>query len=145
MSALRPHIRAARALAEAFAFEANETGDERNGLLLCRISAAYSRAAKSMEAIAEADSYAAYDDRLAALSRELGKAEAELISVRSAPDSANYHGRSRTEAAQREVKRLRDEVDRHLKSGPDPVVIHRQSAGQTAEALAGWPVQREGC
>ncbi len=27
----------------------------------------------------------------------------------------------------------------------EPVVIHRQSAGQVAEVLADWPVQREGC
>ncbi|ARR53511.1 hypothetical protein HY78_08785 [Rhizorhabdus wittichii DC-6] len=27
----------------------------------------------------------------------------------------------------------------------EPVVIHRQSAGQVAEASADWPVQREGC
>lgn len=49
MSILLGHIRAARALAEAFAFEANECGDERHGLLLVRISAAHTRAANSME------------------------------------------------------------------------------------------------
>lgn len=58
MSALRPHIRAARALAEAFAFEANEIGDTFHAPLLLRMSAAYSRAAAVMEAVEVAD-YAA--------------------------------------------------------------------------------------
>jgi hypothetical protein len=42
-------IKAARALAEAFAFEANEHRDDSSGALLTRFSAAYSRAAQSME------------------------------------------------------------------------------------------------
>lgn len=50
MSALLPFMTANRSLAEAFAFEANECGDEPNALLLTRISAAYSRSANDLEA-----------------------------------------------------------------------------------------------
>lgn len=49
MSYLTDHAIAARSLAEAFAFEANECGDDRNALLLTRMSSAYSRAAADME------------------------------------------------------------------------------------------------
>lgn len=49
MSQLTPFIRAFRAEAEALAYEANECGDEQNALLLTRLSAAKSRAAKSLE------------------------------------------------------------------------------------------------
>ena len=55
MSVLAPHIRAARALAEAFAFEANECGDERNALLLVRMSASYTRAADDLQAQQQAE------------------------------------------------------------------------------------------
>lgn len=58
MSVLLGHAKAARALAEAFAFEANECGDDRNGLLLARISAAYSRGARNMDDAAKAEALA---------------------------------------------------------------------------------------
>lgn len=49
MSALLPHIKAARALAEAFAFEGNESRDVPASRVLLGMSAAYSRAADAME------------------------------------------------------------------------------------------------
>jgi hypothetical protein len=55
MSALAGHAKAMRALAEAFAFEGNECGDDRNALLLCRVSAAFSRAALSLGETARAE------------------------------------------------------------------------------------------
>lgn len=47
---LDDHARAARFMAEAFAGEAESCGDERNAMLLSRISRAYTCAAADMDA-----------------------------------------------------------------------------------------------
>lgn len=48
MSALLPHAKAARLLAEAFSEQAAECGDEANALILARMAAAYAIGARKI-------------------------------------------------------------------------------------------------
>lgn len=108
MSALRPHIRAARAY-EAAARAKAETSNSTSWIDLADL---HRRAAEIMEA-EEAAEYAAVEfTPFKALQRQLRVAEREVDQARSAHDSSSFHGRERTARALAEVERLRAEIGR---------------------------------
>lgn len=118
MSALRPHIVAARAYSTAFSEQASSILRQMMGgrgndavVMLAKqaelLAAAHARAAEIMQAEQDAEYASAEVSPVTALQKQLRVAERDLDRARSAHDSSTFHGRSRTEDAEREVQRLR--------------------------------------